>query len=120
MEYVPEPGFVQLTLAGRVTEDGFKEATIEGVGAAKEHNTNRVLIDDSHWAGGASATRFKSPAVYVEHGVDPGSKAAIVSPPSGTAEIEDVQFYRTVCKNRGWNSEVLREREEAIDWLVNE
>lgn len=120
VQYVPESGFVQFTVVGHVTGDEFTKATIEGIGLAKEKSTKLFLIDDSRWEGGASVVSlYDLPALYAELGVDRGSRAALVSPPSASAEVEDVQFYRTVCKNRGWHVEVFQEREQAIDWLTN-
>ena len=31
--------------------------------------------------------------------------------------LEDVQFYVTVCRNKGWLVEAFTDEQEAIDWL---
>ena len=121
VEYDLELGIVDGRYVGRVTDDDFKEATAKAVGLAQANNTNRFLIDDSEWEGGASVLGlFELPTIYKELDTDRTSRAALVlPPPSRKAEVRDAQFFETVCQNRGWNVRVFRKREEAIEWLTS-
>jgi hypothetical protein len=49
---------------------------------------------------------------------DRGARAALILPPSGTAEEKDARFYETVCRNWGWNVNVFSDRNQAIRWLT--
>lgn len=119
LEYVPDLGIVQYTSMGRITADEAKDATTKAIGLARDYNTNLFLIDDSKWEGGESVVDlFGLPDLYVELGVDPSSRAAIIMPPPGTAQARDELFYETVCRNRGWNVRAFKERDEAIKWLT--
>ena len=119
--YDSELGIVDGRYIGRVTDDDFKKATAKAIGLAKANNTNRFLIDDSKWEGGASVLGlFELPKIHEELEADRTSRAALVlPPPSSTAEMRDVQFYETVCRNRGWHVQAFLEREEAIEWSTS-
>lgn len=120
VEYNAELGVVECTYVGQVTADEFAEGTIKAIALAKDNNTNLFLIDDSKWEGGISVyDLFHLPTLHKEHDADRGSRAALILPPSGTAEEKDARFYETVCQNRGWNVNVFSEREHAISWLTN-
>ena len=45
------------------------------------------------------------------------SKIALILPPTGKIR-EDVIFYETVCRNRGWAVKAFDDRSEAIEWLL--
>jgi hypothetical protein len=120
VEYDLELGIVVGRFVGQVTDDDFKEATATAIGRAKANNTNRFLIDDSEWEGGASVLGlFGLPEIYEELEADWTSRAALVLPAANrTAEMRDAKFYETVCRNRGWNVRVFPQRKEAIEWLT--
>ena len=122
VEYDSELGIVDGRYVGRVTDDDFKEATAKAIGLARANNTNRFLIDDSEWEGGASVLGLlELPEIHEELEADRASRAALVlPPPSRAAEVRDAQFYETACRNRGWYVRVFPTREEAIEWLANE
>jgi hypothetical protein len=120
VEYDPELKIIDCHYIGRVTDDDFKEATAKAIGLAKTNNTNRFLIDDSDWQGGASVLGlFELQEIHEELEADRASRAAIVLPsPDRSAEVENVHFYETVCRNRGWNVRLFPKREKAIKWLT--
>ena len=120
VEYDSELGIVSGSYVGRVTDEDFKEATIKAIDLAKVNNTNRFLIDDSQYEGGATVLGlYELHDLYDQLKTDRKSKGALVLPSSVSNAKEDARFYETVCQNRGWNVKVFSEREAAINWLTS-
>jgi hypothetical protein len=119
VEYDSELGIVSVCYRGRVTDGDFREATVKAIGLAKANNTNRFLIDDSQYEGGATVLGlYDLSDLYEDLQVDRTSRGALILPSSGTEPGKDARFYETVCRNRGWNVQVFQEREKAIKWLT--
>ncbi len=121
VNYDVELRIVTGLFVGRLVDDDFKDATIKMIELAKANDTKRFLIDDSEWEGGATVSGlFELPDMYEKLQVDRNSRAALILPAaSRTAEVSDARFYETVCRNRGWNVKVFKEREKAIEWLLS-
>ncbi len=120
VEYNPELGVVMFKYVGRVTVENFKKETIVGLDLAKKNNTNLFLIDDTDLEdAGSIFDLYDLPKFYEEIGADRNSKVALILPPPGTAAAEDAHFYETTCQNQGWQVKVFSERQEAINWLLN-
>ena len=121
VEYDPEHGIVTGTYVGRVTDEEFRQATVEAMRLATAHATNLFLIDDSKWEGGASTLGlFDLPALFSELGFARDSRGAVILPPAGTPQAEDVEFFETVCVNRGWYIRLFKDRATALGWLVGD
>ena len=119
VDYKSDLGFIQVVYTGLVTLDEFKKSTNEVISLSKNHKTNRVLIDDSKLEIAVSTSEiYKLPLFYDDVNANRKSKMALILPTSPQAR-EDVQFYETVCRNRGWFIKSFNERREAIDWLVS-
>ena len=54
--------------------------------------------------------------VFQSVGIDWRFREAVLMP-SLDAAAEEVAFYETACRNRGFNVRVFRERGEALAWL---
>ena len=75
VEYDPELGIIDGRYVGQVTDDDFKAATVKAIGLAKANNTNRFLIDDSQWQGGASVLGlYQLPHIHKELEADRTSR----------------------------------------------
>lgn len=119
VDYKSELGFIQVVYTGLVTLDEFKKATNEVISLSKSHKENRILIDDSNLEIAVStADIYKLPLFYDDVNANRKSRMALILPTSPQAR-EDVQFYETVCRNRGWFIKAFNERQEAIDWLTS-
>ena len=108
---------VECATTGFLTVDELTEATVATVVLAIEKNTQLILIDDSKLEKAVGTFDiYNLPELYDTLAIDRSIKVSIVLPESPEAK-EDVQFYETVCRNKGWNTEIFEQRQEAIDWL---
>lgn len=110
---------VEVIYTGKTTADDLRESTSELITLEKEKGLNRFLIDPTEMTFFATLMDiYDLPAKqYLEEGADKSGRVALILPPP-SKEKEVVQFYETVCMNRGWNVQVFSERQEAIDWLI--
>jgi hypothetical protein len=121
VEYDSELGIVSGRYVGHVTNDDFREATAKAIALGRANNTNRFLIDDSQYEGGATVFGlYELPNLHEELEADRKSRGALILPSSGSSAEKDARFYETVCQNRGWLIRVFSERQEAINWLLGD
>lgn len=118
VEYDSEHDLVQAVYAGHVTADDFKNSVMRTIECARKHKTLLLLIDDSKLESAVSTSDiFEMPLFYEDVEASRRSRIALIIPGSGKIR-EDVKFYVTVCRNRGWFAEAFDHRQEAIDWLL--
>ena len=115
----PTLQIVEVAYLGSTTARDLKESASELIALEKEKGINRFLIYTSAMEFAASlADVYNLPSKqYLEEGADRSGCVALILPTS-PKEKEAVQFYETVCQNRGWNVQAFSERQEAIDWLT--
>ena len=119
VEYDSELGIIHSIYAGRITADDFKEGTIKAIALAKKFKTYLLLIDDSKLDSAVSTNEiYEMPRFYDEVNATRRSRMALILPTSGQIR-EDVKFYETVCRNRGWAVKAFNKRRNAIDWLLH-
>jgi len=120
VEYHPDLKLVECVVEGFLTVNELLEATIATVSLSVEKETNLILVDDSKLEKTVETVDiYELPQSYEDLNIDRKIKAAVILPISLQAR-EDVQFYETVCQNRGWDIAVFEQRQEAIDWLMEE
>lgn len=119
--YNPTLLIAEVSYVGRTTAHDLKESTSEFIALQKETGINRFLIDTSEMEFVASIIDILNlpEKQYLEEEADRSSRVALVMPPSAK-EKEAVEFYETVCKNRGWNVQTFLERKEAVRWLTQD
>lgn len=117
--YNPELGLVQCTLVGPVPADEIVNIQIEAIKLAREKGTNLFLIDNSKWKASLSLLDiYKWPRLYKEMKVNRNYRLAMILSDDPTAQ-KAIKFYETVCRNRGWEVAVFKQRREALDWLYH-
>ena len=110
-------GIIHSIYSGRVTADDFKEGTIKAIALAKKHKTFLLLIDDTELESAVSTNEiYQMPRFYDDVNATRRSRMALLLPTSGQIR-EDVKFYETVFRNRGWAVKSFNKRQNAIDWL---
>jgi hypothetical protein len=78
----------------------------------------RFLADCSSLAGGHSIADLYAMAQLLDGAAMPeGLREALVLPQLNAA-AEDVQFWETICVNRGYTVRVFEERAAAEAWLA--
>jgi hypothetical protein len=91
---------------------------VKCIALAKENNSNLFLSDCTQATFDVSTIAVLNlPEFYKDQGLSRPVRIAILSPMSKAGK-ELVRFYETVCLNRGWIVNVFKERQEALDWLL--
>lgn len=117
----PELPFVAVEFSGNITARDLKEATSALISLEKGKGINRFLIDCTDMVLEASLLDvYNLPAKqYIDENADRNGRVALVFPESGSPkEKEAVQFYETVCTNRGWDVRAFSEHPDAVAWLT--
>jgi hypothetical protein len=120
VEYIADFEIIQCVYIGNVTMDDFKEATKKSFALAKNHQTGKILIDNSKLEIIVSTTEiYELPQFYDNIKLDRRSRWAIILPTVQPA-LRDVQFFETVCRNRGWSVKAFDNHENAMKWLMQD
>ncbi|MEJ2641249.1 MAG: hypothetical protein P8010_16915 [Desulfosarcinaceae bacterium] len=120
IEYDEALSVIRCVYAGTVTAEDFRKGALETIALAKKHNTHRILIDDSKLKSTVSTLEiYEMPGLYEAADANRRSKWALILPPEGSIR-EDVNFYVTLCLNRGWFVKAFEDRRTAIDWLLGD
>lgn len=117
-DFQQESGLVEIVFSGRVSATDLKQSTSDAVALGKASGSSRFLADLTGCEVSASMVDVYELPVsqYVDEDVSRESRIALVSKKAGPNR-EAVQFYETVCVNRGWLVHVFETAEEAIAWL---
>ena len=115
----PTLQIVEVFYSGEITARDLGESSSALIALEKEKGMNWFLIDATEMKLTASLLDvYDLPTKqYLEESADRFGRVAVLLP-SCSKTREAVQFYETVCKNRGWMVQVFSNRQEAIDWLT--
>lgn len=116
--YNAELCIVEVTCKGKVSFNELKTEQAPVFSLAKEYNTDMFLLDLTNYEKSLSPSDILGGVSSYNDNITRRIRIAVVAPISEEAR-QDIQFYETVCLNRGWNARVFTERQEAIDWLLN-
>jgi hypothetical protein len=120
IEFDEKLGLIHCVYAGMVTVEDFKQGALETIALAKKHKTHRILIDDSKLKSSVSTMEiYEMPGLYEAAEANRRSKWALILPPEGPIR-DDVNFYVTMCLNKGWFVKTFEDRRTAIDWLLSD
>jgi hypothetical protein len=121
-EYNPESGILEQTYSGHVKINDIIECTSDSIQIEKAHpGRNRFLVDltNAYLDINFSDLHTLVNGQYVEEGADRNGRLVVLEPASETTR-KLVSFYETVCINRGWKVKVIKDRNEAIKWLITD
>jgi hypothetical protein len=117
LNLLEDPKTVEIKYIGIVDPAELVEVFTAAVALATKNQTRLYLADCTDMIGGHSITDlYNLIALYEATGLDWHSKEAILLPHLA-ATTDDVLFYETACRNRGFNVRVFRTRVEATAWL---
>ena len=118
MVHLEAEAVLETVYSGSIDAPQLRKAILENAAAAKERGVGRFLSDCRLLEEGASLTDvYDLPAIYESLGVGRDWWEAIVLPVMPTAE-EQLKFYETVTRNRGFQVRIFGSREEALAWLT--
>ena len=115
----PISRIVEVAYSGETTARDLQESTSKFIALEKEKGINRFLIDTSEMVLSASILDIHNlpDRQYLEEEADRSGRVALMLP-SSPREKEAVNFYETVCKNRGWDVQTFTKHQKAINWLM--
>ena len=116
--YVEEAGVVEMVFQGAPTPGEIDAAMTEAGATGAEKLTNRFLVDSRDMPAGGSAFDVLALGELIAS-FPPGlieREAILLS--EDPAAAEEMKFFETVCRNRGLDVRVFRERDEALAWLT--
>jgi len=114
-----ENKLVEIKYFGIVSKKDLEEAFSGAVEHWKEHNTFLILSDCSEMKGGHTLSDLFGIISEMEN-VDilrNVKEAVIISKNSEPAE--NIEFWETACRNRGFNVKIFKEKCEAEKWLLS-
>jgi len=117
----PTLGIVEVAYTGPITQPELTESVSKLIALETERSMNRFLVDATAMELDPSLSLgdfFGIPTEqYVDEKADRQGRVALLLPTCPIAR-QAVQFYETVCQNRGWLVKAVSSREEAIAYLT--
>ena len=120
--HLEEENILEIIYRGRVKPVEVMAAITKTLVLSKKHKTNLFLIDCLELVDD-KALVFENYKLGVDltkmlQKIPQGVKDAIILPRSRQA-ADNIRFFETVAINRGLNVCLFRNREDALDWLLN-
>lgn len=120
IEFEENRSVICLTFAGRVSDKDMRDASIAAISMIEERSTRNIMSDftDVAQLDMSVIDVFELPKSYKALGLSGPFREAIVSPKQSPVR-ESVDFYETVCVNRGYDVRTFELRAPALDWLAS-
>jgi hypothetical protein len=116
---VENPSYIEVTYSGKVSPEELFKALENAVLLSRENKIILFLADLTEMIGGHSVfDLYGIISIYETLKLDAKAKEAIIMT-SLQDTVDEIKFYETTCKNRGFNVRIFKQREEAISWLVS-
>lgn len=117
-KYVPDRATVVVNGSGRLSMEDLTGIAQGATNLLLQNKASRVLLDCSDAILDVKILDvFDLPECYRKVGVPPSAKIALVLPktrePSGILE-----FYETVCRNKGYTCKLFQNQQSAEQWLA--
>ena len=101
-----------------ISEEDVQESSATVSAMMRDNHTRKILTDFTKAVSLAISTLdiFFLPKVYKTFGQKNFFTEAIVAPKDHKIR-KDLEFYETICVNRGINARVFEDRDRALEWL---
>jgi hypothetical protein len=120
VKYNNELSIIESVLVDQVTNKDLLEHEAQCIALAKENESTRIITDAKQATLEMSVVDlYGLPEFYGDQGLNRFVRIAVLPPTSGPGK-DLVDFYETVSLNRGWTVGIFEERQEALDWLLND
>jgi len=118
LSYLEDDALIFIGAEGRFDFNTFLLKTKEAVELSAQHDCNKILVDCSliTSANTKTAKLYSIPEEYEKHKVTRSYKLGLVESKDSAAN-NNVLFYETVCRNRGWLAKVFPDLASAKSWL---
>jgi len=119
INYNTEHGIVESVLTDDVTKEDLRLHEIRCMDLAEESKSSLFLTDATRATLKVSVVNlYDLPELYEKYGLERRPVRIAVLEPTSEEGKGLVDFYETVCVNRGWHSKAFTTRQEAVDWLL--
>jgi hypothetical protein len=120
VKYNPELSIIESVLVDNLTSKDLRMHEAQSIALAMKNKANRFLSDATAATIKVSISDlYNLPEFYQDQGLRRPVLIAVLSPTSEAGK-KLVDFYETVCLNRGWTVKIFDERQEALDWLMGD
>lgn len=120
IKFIENNRIIQIKNNGELSYEELLTQTREVIKIQQEKSTSLILTEFVSVKLDVNiADIFQFPELYEQLGMQRKSKIAVVV---SDVEIktDELQFYETICLNRGWNIKIFLKEKEAIKWLLSE
>lgn len=112
--------YILLNYSGNISNDDLLYSIKKAVELQSENEINSYLADCSNMISSHSILDIFSKVQTMQNmGIRKDLKEAIVLP-LNTESADKVKFYETACLNRGYRVKIFSDKNEALNWLLNE
>jgi hypothetical protein len=120
IEFNEQNRVIFLIFRSDVSREDVQESNIAFISLMNEKAAKKILTDFTDALSLASTTLdiFSLPEIYKTIGYENPFTEAIVAPKDSKIR-KDVEFYETVCVNRGINAKAFEDRGQALEWLLH-
>jgi hypothetical protein len=118
--YHQEIGAVETRYEGILSPDELLAAVEETLLQGREHNVELFLGDCSTLQGGHSIVHLYDLALLLQSRDIPRTVKEALILPVLDARKQEVDFWETFCRNRGYNVRVFSDRDKALEWLCED
>lgn len=117
--YLDDLGTVVITYVGQAPPAEVHDAIKQAYDMALERKSKRFLVDCTQMepGGGSITDIYELVNLFEQFPNIRQYKDAIILPPI-PAGIDDLKFFETAARNRGFSVRVFTDRQAAIDWLL--
>jgi hypothetical protein len=118
VSYLEAAGVVEMVFSGHSDQDELYDAVARAGEEAAEHLTARFLVDLRRQPPGGKALDIFALGEYLS-GIPRGviEREALVLPDDAMV-VEELEFFETVCRNRGLDVRAFQGRADALAWLT--
>ena len=120
VKYNTELSIIESVLVDQVSNKELLKHEAQCIALAKDNESTRIITDAKQATLEMSVIDLYSlPEFYGDQDLQRSVRIAVL-PPTSEAGKDLVDFYETVSLNRGWTVGVFEERQEALDWLLDD
>jgi hypothetical protein len=118
VRFLEEAGVVEMVFAGDAGAEEVDAAVGEAGAVGAENLTNRFLVDVRQQMPGGKAFDILALGEFLASLPTGLIEREAILLPEDQAAAEEMQFFETVCRNRGLDVRVFHERDDALGWLT--
>lgn len=118
INFLDKEGIIESVSTGKLTFEDYSNQSKEAIELALKKNTNLFFLDTSNLSASIKASEILSIPDFWESIGTPRTYKLAVLIPKDASLYEDIKFFETVCRNRGWHTKLFEKKEAAIEWLL--